>query len=83
MNPILAYFGIKDLRQIRDSKRFKEEIEPQFFGDVILSARADYLEVIGFHLHERAGGKVPSYGIYDFACSGGYRGRFVRSAITF
>lgn len=84
MNPPLKYFGVSDVRQIRDSKRFKEEVSPIFIGDMILSMRGNDLEIIGWHLKECQGrGTLPVRGVYTFATEGAHAGRLVRAAMTF
>lgn len=84
MNPLLKYFNVKDVRQIRDSKRFKEEVAPNFIGDMVLSMRGNDLEIVGWHLKDcQERGTLPVRGVYDFATEGAHSGRLVRAAMTF
>jgi hypothetical protein len=84
MSPLLQYFGVKDVRQIRDSKRFKQELAPIFIGDMVLSMRGNDLEIVGWHLKDcQERGKLPVRGVYTFATEGAYAGRIVRAAMTF
>lgn len=84
MSPLLQYFGVKDVRQIRDSKRFKKEVAPIFIGDMILSMRGNDLEIVGWHLKDcQQRGTLPVRGFYTFATEGAHAGCLVRAAITF
>jgi hypothetical protein len=82
---VVEYFGVKDVREIRNSPRFKEEVESNFVGDIILSQRGgDLLDVVGRHKQGRGDGSPDvTPGVYSFACDGAHAGCFVRAAMTF
>lgn len=80
-HPLLEYFGVSDMRDIRNTERFKKEIEPLFEGPVTLSYRETMLIVIGRWKREPDEQKNP--GIYAFATEGIYKGRCVTATITF
>lgn len=48
---IFKYFDVDDVRKIRESKRFQEEIVPQFVGEISFTVENEGkdLEVTGVH----------------------------------
>ena len=76
---IHTYFGVQDIRDVRKSKRYLEEVAPKFAGrPVTLSLDSECnLVVVGTWVDR------DSPGVYTLATHGPDEGKYVRAAMTF
>lgn len=84
---VFKYFNVEDIREIRNSRKFKTDIEGKFHGtvDLIVENNGADLLVIGFMAnHPGNEGGALHKGAYLLACDANrpLYGSFVRSAIV-